>query len=286
MLTWIEPHQPLPAATRARREPNGLVAAGRDLSAARLLEAYGKGIFPWFSAGMPVLWWSPDPRMVVFTAEFEPGRSLGKTLRRIARPGGWEIALDRDFGAVIEACAAHARPGQDGTWITPAIRDAYVDLHRAGHAHSFEVRRDGALIAGLYGVSIGRMFFGESMFTHVTDGSKCAYAALVATLRSLDMPMVDCQQSTRHLASLGGRDIDRIAFLDRIVHLCRQPAPDWSQVEVRWPVATTAGMLAEVGTDAGSPAIEPAVRMDESFGTVTGCDPSAIEPSKAGAPDA
>ncbi|MGE0311062.1 MAG: leucyl/phenylalanyl-tRNA--protein transferase [Lautropia sp.] len=238
MLTWVEPHQPLPPATRARREPNGLLAAGRDLSAPRLLEAYGKGIFPWYSAGQPVLWWSPDPRMVVFTAEFSPSRSLRKTLRKIARPGGWTISLDRDFRAVMQACASHPRPGQDGTWITPAIVDAYVDLHRMGHAHSFEVRADGALIAGLYGVSIGRMFFGESMFTRVPDGSKCAYAALVATLRSLDMPMIDCQQSTSHLASLGGRDITRVEFLDRIVDLARRPAPDWRRLTVEWPLGS------------------------------------------------
>lgn len=242
MLTWIEPHQPLPAATRARREPNGLVAAGRDLSARRLLEAYGKGIFPWYSAGQPVLWWSPDPRMVVFTAEYEPSRSLGKTLKRIARTNEWEIALDRDFRAVIEACAAHARRGQDGTWITPAIVDAYVDLHRMDHAHSFEVRRNGELIAGLYGVSIGRMFFGESMFTRVADGSKCAYASLVATLRSLEMPMVDCQQSTNHLASLGGKDISRMEFLDRIVDLTGRPAPDWRRLQVQWPVLRVPSM--------------------------------------------
>ena len=234
MLTWIEPGQSLPPARAALREPNGLLAAGRDLSAHRLLEAYGKGVFPWYSEGQPVLWWSPDPRMVAFVDEFSPSRTLRRTLRRVARTGEWTLTLDSAFVAVMQACAA-PRNGQPGTWITPDIIAAYHGLHRMGHAHSVEVWAAGELVAGLYGVSIGRMFFGESMFTLVTDGSKAAYAALIATLRRLGFTMVDCQQSTGHLASLGAREISRNEFLARIGELCELPGPDWSEVMIEWP---------------------------------------------------
>ena len=235
MLTWIEPHQPLPPPETARLEPNGLIAAGRDLSARRLLEAYGQGIFPWYSQGQPVLWWSPDPRMVVFVDQFQPSRSLRKTLRRARETGSWTITLDRCFVQVMQACAA-PRPGQDGTWITRDIIKAYHALHQAGHAHSVEVWAHGEMVGGLYGVSIGRMFFGESMFTRVSDASKCAYAALIAMLRRLGFSMVDCQQSTGHLASLGAREISRTEFLGRLRLLCRLPGPDWREVTIDWPV--------------------------------------------------
>jgi len=235
MLTWVEPHQPLPPPERASAEPNGLLAAGRDLSARRLLEAYGQGIFPWYSQGQPVLWWSPDPRMVLFVDEFEPSRSLRKTLRRVDLTGGWTVTLDQAFLQVMTACA-EPRAKQDGTWITRDIIKAYHALHQAGHAHSVEVWTDGRLIGGLYGVSIGRMFFGESMFARVSDASKCAYAALVAMLRRLGFSMVDCQQSTEHLASLGARDIPRDEFLARLRRLCELPGPQWKQVTIDWPV--------------------------------------------------
>jgi len=235
MLTWIEPHQPLPPPETARLEPNGLIAAGRDLSARRLLEAYGQGIFPWYSQGQPVLWWSPDPRMVVFVDQFEPSRSLRKTLRRVRETASWTVTLDRSFVQVMQACAA-PRPGQDGTWITRDIIKAYHALHQAGHAHSVEVWANGELVGGLYGVSIGRMFFGESMFTRVSDASKCAYAALIAMLRRLGFSMVDCQQSTGHLASLGAQEISRTEFLGRLRLLCRLPGPDWREVTIDWPV--------------------------------------------------
>ena len=235
MLTWIEPHQPLPPPETARLEPNGLIAAGRDLSARRLLEAYGQGIFPWYSQGQPVLWWSPDPRMVVFVDQFEPSRSLRKTLRRVRETASWTVTVDRSFVQVMQACAA-PRPGQDGTWITRDIIKAYHALHQAGHAHSVEVWAHGEMVGGLYGVSIGRMFFGESMFTRVSDASKCAYAALIAMLRRLGFSMVDCQQSTGHLASLGAREISRTEFLGRLRLLCRLPGPDWREVTIDWPV--------------------------------------------------
>jgi leucyl/phenylalanyl-tRNA--protein transferase len=235
MLTWIEPHQPLPPPESARLEPNGLVAAGRDLSAKRLLEAYSHGIFPWYSQGQPVLWWSPDPRMVVFVDEFQPSRSLRRTLKHVRETGHWKVTLDQSFVQVMQACAA-PRSGQDGTWITRDIIKAYHALHQAGHAHSVEVWAQGELVGGLYGVSIGRMFFGESMFTRVSDASKCAYAALVAMLRRLGFSMVDCQQSTGHLASLGAREISRAEFLARLRSLCRLPGPDWREVTIDWPV--------------------------------------------------
>lgn len=241
MVMWIEPWQPLPSARRAMAEPNGLVAATRSLSPRRLLEAYGKGLFPWYSEGQPVLWWSPDPRMVARPDAFVPRRSLRKRIRAIDRDGAWQIVLNGNFRQVIEACAAPRRDGA-GTWITPAVIDAYVGLHRLGHAHSFEIRdRDGSLLAGLYGVAIGRMFFGESMFTRVPDGSKCAYAAMMATLQALKVPMVDCQQSTAHLESLGAGEISRDCFLDQVAALVQQPMPSWDDVAIKWPVYETAG---------------------------------------------
>jgi leucyl/phenylalanyl-tRNA--protein transferase len=234
MLTWVEPSQKLPPASRAMRDPNGLVAAGRDLSAGRLLEAYRGGLFPWYSAGQPVLWWSPDPRMVLFVDAFRVHRSLAKTLRRVRREGRWQVVLDQDFEAVMRACA-QPRPEQDGTWITEAVVRAYVALHRSGHAHSVEIREDGVLVGGLYGVSIGRMFFGESMFARRTDASKCALAALVFLLRDHDFSVIDCQQATSHLAFLGGREIPRGEFLERITTLVSQPPPDWSRMQAGFP---------------------------------------------------
>lgn len=234
MLAWVEPDQPLPPAHRAMREPNGLLAAGRDLSATRLLEAYRGGVFPWYSAGQPVLWWSPDPRMVLHLDEFRLSRSLAKTLRRIAREGRWQVDLDRDFERVMRECAA-PRPGQDGTWITPKVIAAYVALHRAGHAHSVEVREDGELVGGLYGVSIGRMFYGESMFARRTDASKTALVTLVSLLRTHGFSVIDCQQATSHLASMGAREVPREAFLATVVQLTAQPGPDWRALRVALP---------------------------------------------------
>ena len=234
MLTWVEPGQALPHASTALIDPNGLLAAGRDLSPRRLLEAYRGGIFPWYTEGQPVLWWSPDPRMVLFLDEFKVSRSLAKTLRRVRREARWRVALDRDFEAVMRACSA-PRPDQDGTWITPEIRAAYVGLHRAGYAHSVEVREGDELLGGLYGVSIGRMFFGESMFSRTADASKCALAALVWMLREHGFSMIDCQQATSHLASLGAREIPRDAFLDRVARLTAQPAPSRALLRIEFP---------------------------------------------------
>ncbi|MEI6547433.1 MAG: leucyl/phenylalanyl-tRNA--protein transferase [Burkholderiales bacterium] len=231
---WVDPAAPLPHASSALDEPDGLVAAGRDLSARRLLEAYRGGIFPWYSAGQPVLWWSPDPRMVLFIDQFKLSRSLAKTLRRLNRENLWQISLDTDFETVMMQCA-QPRPDQDGTWITQAIVNAYCDLHRMGHAHSVEVRENGELIGGLYGVSIGRMFYGESMFARRTDASKAALAGLVGMLKTQGFTMIDCQQTTSHLASLGGRAIPRQVFLEQIAALTAQPSPDWPSMQVTFP---------------------------------------------------
>lgn len=228
-LAWIGAHDPLPSPHSALDEPNGLVAAGSDLSAARLLEAYTQGMFPWYSDGQPVLWWSPDPRMVMFVDEFSPALSLRKKMRQVLRPDRWSVTLDQAFEQVMRQCAA-PRSRQNGTWISEEIIGAYVELHRAGFAHSVEVWEAGDLIGGLYGVAIGRMFYGESMFARRSDASKVAFSLLLKALQRLEFHMVDCQQDTAHLASLGARVIDRAQFLDRIASLVRLEPPDWRQV--------------------------------------------------------
>lgn len=234
MLTWVGPDEPLPPPHRALTEPNGLLAAGLDLSPARLLEAYRQATFPWYSDGQPVLWWSPDPRMVLHTAEFKLSRSLAKTIRRLRHEGRWRVTLDTDFERVMRTCA-EPRADQDGTWITDEILAAYSGLHREGCAHSVEVWEDDALIGGLYGVSIGRMFYGESMFARRSDASKCALASLVWALREHDFPVIDCQQATEHLASLGAREISREAFLDQVTRSTARPAPDWHSIRLELP---------------------------------------------------
>jgi leucyl/phenylalanyl-tRNA--protein transferase len=225
MIPWLRPTDPFPPVEQALDEPNGLLAAGADLSPTRLLDAYSRGIFPWFNAGEPVLWWSPHPRMVLFPAEFKLARSLRKRLRR----RDYEVTFDSAFETVMRACA-EPRPGQHGTWITPQMVDAYTRLHALGHAHSVETWIDGALAGGLYGVAIGRVFYGESMFTRVRDASKIAFAHLVAQLSDWGYGLIDCQMRTRHLASLGAREIPRsefVALLTRLTQLSGQPSP-WS----------------------------------------------------------
>jgi leucyl/phenylalanyl-tRNA--protein transferase len=231
MIPLLGPSDPFPPVDDALDDPNGLLAAGGGLGVARLIEAYARGIFPWFSDGDPVLWWCPDPRMVLATDAVHVSRSLERRLKK----GGFEITFDRAFARVLTECAAPRRH-ESGTWLVPAMRKAYLQLFEAGAAHSIEVWMDGELAGGLYGVCLGRMFFGESMFTRVSDASKCAYAALVAMLRRLGFSMVDCQQSTGHLASLGAREISRTDFLDRLRLLCRLPGPDWREVTIDWPV--------------------------------------------------
>jgi len=209
-ITWLSPKDApewFPPPEQALDDPAGLLAAGGDLSSARLLAAYRRGIFPWYSPGQPVLWWSPDPRTVLFPDEFRVSRSLAKTLRN----GGFTVAADRDFEGVIDACAA-PRPHSLGTWITPEMRAGYLELHRLGHAHSIEARLGGELVGGLYGVRLGGLFFGESMFSRARDASKVALAHLVALCRRNNIAVIDCQLASRHLASLGARSIPRAQF--------------------------------------------------------------------------
>lgn len=200
-------------------DPPGLLAAGADLSVGRLLEAYSRGVFPWFGEGDPILWWSPDPRMVLVPAELRVTRSLAKVLRN--RP--WVVRADTAFDEVIRACAG-PRERADGTWISDAMIDAYSALHAAGFAHSIEVWIDDALAGGLYGVCLGRMFFGESMFSRVRDASKIALVHLARHLDAQGGTLIDCQMRTAHLASMGAREIPRKAFLERVSELIHSNA--------------------------------------------------------------
>ena len=228
MLTWLGAHDSFPPVEKALKDPNGLLAAGGDLSAPRLLEAYRHGIFPWYSGVEPLLWWSPDPRMVLYCAELKVPRSLGKNLRN----KGYELRIDSAFPRVLKHCA-EPRKGDGRTWLGREMQAAYLALHRAGHAHSFETWREGDLVGGLYGVAIGRMFYGESMFSRATDASKVALAHLVAFLKEKGFPLIDCQMNTPLLASLGAREIPRRAFLRQIAALVNyaEPPRKWSLVQ-------------------------------------------------------
>ena len=221
-LPWLDadPAAPFPPPASARREPDGLLAAGGDLAPARLLNAYAHGIFPWYSKGQPILWWSPDPRMVFRT----DGVHLSARFRRTLRASSWMVRADTAFEQVIEGCARTPRAGQRGTWITPAMRAAYSNLHRLGHAHSVEVFDGDVLAGGIYGVAIGRMFFGESMFSARSGGSKVALAALAARLHAWDWPLIDAQVENPHLVSLGAEAWPRDRFLARVHLLCAEPA--------------------------------------------------------------
>ena len=227
MVPWLGPEDPFPPVERALREPNGLLCAGADLSLARLLAAYRAGIFPWYSGAEPILWWSPDPRMVLYCDELKVSRSLAKNIRN----KGYEVQVDTAFSDVLRGCAA-PREGEGGTWLGEDMHAAYMRLHRAGHAHSFECWRDGTLVGGLYGVAIGRMFYGESMFSRATDASKVALVALVDELRRRGFPLIDCQVRTPLLAQLGGREIPRREFLRRLRALVNysEPGGRWTRV--------------------------------------------------------
>lgn len=219
-----------PPLTQALREPNGLLAVGGDLSVPRLLAAYRRGIFPWFSHGDPILWWSPDPRFVLVPADIHIGRSLRKTLAR----NTFRFTFDTAFRDVIAACAQVPRAGQPGTWITQDMIDAYVALHAAGYAHSVEAWLDDALVGGLYGVGIGNMFFGESMFAHVDDASKAAFAVLCRHLAAWQCPLVDCQMDTPHLARFGGHFMPRADFVAVVARAVPACPPDWRYIGL-WP---------------------------------------------------
>ena len=214
MIHWLRPDEPFPPVTAALAEPNGLLAAGGELSAARLIDAYRHGIFPWFNPGQPILWWSPDPRMVLFPTELKVSHSLRKTLRN----RDYEVRADTSFRAVMRACA-EPRPRQDGTWIDAGMIAAYCALHEQGLAHSVETWIGGQLAGGLYGVALGHMFYGESMFTHAADASKIALVHLVRQLERWDFGMIDCQMPTGHLASVGARAIPRADFMRKLPEL-------------------------------------------------------------------
>jgi len=220
MIPWLGDHPAFPPVSRALREPNGLLAAGGALTPKWLLAAYQRGIFPWFNDGEPILWWSPDPRMVVFPNEVRITRSLRKTLKK----GDYEVRLDYNFPAVIRACAA-AREASVGTWITPTIEAAYIRMHELGYAHSVETWMDGELAGGLYGMALGHAFFGESMFALRTDASKIAFAHLARYLEQRNFRVLDCQMTTSHLASLGGREIPREFFVKMLDALTREGPP-------------------------------------------------------------
>jgi leucyl/phenylalanyl-tRNA--protein transferase len=223
-LPWLDPRddsQPFPPLDRALTEPDGLLAAGGNLSPRRLLRAYRLGIFPWYSPGQPILWWSPDPRLVLFPETVKVSRSLRKTLRK----GLFTVTADTAFASVIAACAA-PRGEDPGTWITPEMNRAYIRLHQLGHAHSIETWHEDKLVGGLYGVAVGRVFYGESMFSIVSDASKVALAALAAQLWRWQFTLIDCQVHTEHLTRMGAVEIPRATFLQLLERYCILPGQD------------------------------------------------------------
>ncbi len=232
MLYLLDPENveaPFPPVTEALEEPNGLLAVGGDLSIPRLLNAYRHGIFPWYNPGQPLLWWSPDPRTVLFPPQLHISRSLRKSMRN----RGFMVSVDDDFSAVINACAA-PRQDAEGTWITPEMIRAYQMLHQLGHAHSVEVWLDGELIGGIYGVAIGCIFFGESMFSRQSDASKVALVVLADRLNSWGYKLIDCQLHSPHLESLGAKEISRDHFSETVQHnVTRSVAADAWAVELR-----------------------------------------------------
>jgi leucyl/phenylalanyl-tRNA--protein transferase len=236
-LPWLEPEDllPHPACAWGPADPApGLLAAGGRLDVAHLRSAYAQGTFPWYGPDQPILWWAPDPRMVLHVAEFKLHRSLRKTLQAFRASPSSEIRVDHSFHEVITACAFKERDGQAGTWIVPEMIDAYTELHEAGYAHSVETWINGRLTGGLYCVALGQAVFGESMFAHATDASKIALAALVSLCRHHGVSMIDCQQNTHHLATLGAREISRTDFLSHIQKAQTRPPLSWTFDPVYW----------------------------------------------------
>ncbi|NND59106.1 MAG: leucyl/phenylalanyl-tRNA--protein transferase [Gammaproteobacteria bacterium] len=225
-ISPLDPADAFPDVSSALDQPPGLLAAGGDLSTERLLAAYRRGIFPWYEAGQPILWWSPDPRAIMRPSEFHVSRSLRRTLNR----GHYETSIDGDFAGVINSCAA-ARPGQQGTWITGEMEQAYSRLHELGWAHSVETWHSGALVGGVYGVAIGRVFFAESMFSRSSDASKVALVRLTTDLQRWNFELIDCQMSSPHLASLGMREIPRSDFVAQLERLCSAKPQDGAWTE-------------------------------------------------------
>ncbi|MDY6829899.1 MAG: leucyl/phenylalanyl-tRNA--protein transferase [Pseudomonadota bacterium] len=229
-------HAEFPPVGCALEEPNGLLAVGGDLSVPRLLEAYRRGVFPWYEADQPILWWSPDPRAIVDLEHWAPNRTLRKLLRR----SGATVRFDHDFAGVVEACAG-PRQGEAGTWITPEMRAAYQCLHEAGHAHAVTVWYEGELAGGLYGVALDRCFFGESMFSRRSGGSKLAFTALAKTLRDAGGTVIDCQMSNPHVTHLGAREIPRTEFCRMLEVMCRRDRSvvDWAALRHQQPLPLT-----------------------------------------------
>lgn len=219
MIPYLDAEDPFPSVDNALRDPNGLLAAGADLSPGRLLDAYRRGIFPWFGDEDPLLWWSPDPRMVLWVDELH----VSKSLRKSIRAGRFRVTADRAFSAVMQGCA-EPRADEAGTWITTEMRAAYARLAALGYAHSIEAWQGDSLVGGLYGVAIGRVFFGESMFARTSDASKVAFVTLVQQLQRWEFRLIDCQMPTAHLASLGAREIPRREFLAEVERAVREPA--------------------------------------------------------------
>jgi leucyl/phenylalanyl-tRNA--protein transferase len=236
-LTWLQPGDPFPDPRRAWTAGSpapGLLAAGSELTPERLLQAYRHGIFPWFSQGQPVLWYCTHPRMVLRPSQYLLHDNLRKRIRRLLREDRLQVRFDDDFAQVIGHCARASREGQSGTWIGADMIEAYVALHRLGHAQAVTAWVDGQLAGGLYGVTIGRMVFGESMFTLRPDGSKIALSALIAWARHHEIPMIDCQQETAHLRFMGARPIERDEFLQDVATLVKMPAPEWAFSPTFW----------------------------------------------------
>ncbi|MEY4764694.1 MAG: hypothetical protein RI907_1367 [Pseudomonadota bacterium] len=250
MIPWLEADTPFPDTRMAlghQSDAPGLLAASQDVSLSRLRAAYRRGIFPWFSEGQPVLWWSTDPRMVLPVAEFKLSRSLRKTIQKFQRTPGCEVRVDSAFARVMQGCAQTPRHGQSGTWILAPIQRVYLAWHREAQmaltegrpapsgVHSVETWVDGELVGGLYGVHVGRMFYGESMFALQTDASKIALSALICLCRREGIELIDCQQETSHLASLGARPIPRSEFESHLNKVVDAPAPlDWSYDDSTW----------------------------------------------------
>jgi leucyl/phenylalanyl-tRNA--protein transferase len=229
-VPWLLAGEKFPAphdAWGATEAAPGLLAAGGALDVNSLVQAYSAGIFPWFSLGQPIFWWSPDPRMVLQTQDFKLHRSLKKTLQRFRDSPRCSVTFDSAFEQVIAACANAPRDGQAGTWIVPEMITAYSKLHQAGHAHSVETWVNGEVVGGLYCVNLGGMVFGESMFAQQTDASKIALSALVAFCKAKDISMIDCQQNTQHLSSFGAREISRETFNAHVNQQTQQATPKW-----------------------------------------------------------
>jgi len=232
---WLDPNDPqaeFPDVSLALAEPDGLLAIGGDLSIQRLLDAYQKGIFPWYNPDQPILWWSPNPRAIIYPDKFKISRSLKKSIRH----RGYQIVYDQDFRAVIEACS-EARKMEPGTWITSAMKDAFCRLHRHGYAHSIECRLNGKLVGGLYGLALGKVFFGESMFARKRDASKVAFAYLIHQLKQWDFKLIDCQVASEHILSLGAELIPRDLFVRLLREFCNSNAtPSWQSVDTDYNI--------------------------------------------------